>query len=274
MTSNQFILGKKVGYSQSYNRKLLFPIERRHSRNAIGIPVILPFFGTDIWNAYELSWLNKRGKPQIALATFHIPAESPNIIESKSFKLYLGSFAKTRIASIDVLRETIHRDVCASVNANVSVQIIPPDEFVTPVINQRARTSLDRLDLDTDIYMPDPSLLSVNSCQAPINETVFSDLLKSNCPVTGQPDWGSIQIQYVGPPIDHASLLRYIVSYRDHTAFHEQCVEHIFIDIQRVCKPIKLAVYARYTRRGGLDINPFRTNFHLPFPDNTRTVRQ
>jgi 7-cyano-7-deazaguanine reductase len=274
MTPDQSPLGKAVTYGEQYDPSLLFPIERSRGRDAIGVPATLPFFGTDIWNAYELSWLNERGKPQIALATFYVPAESPNIVESKSFKLYLGSFAQTRVASIDALRDTIRADVSACVGANVSVRLTPPGEFGKLELDELAGTSLDRLDLDTDVYSPDPTLLRADFDQAPVDETVFSNLLKSNCPVTGQPDWGSVQIRYIGPPIDHAGLLRYIVSYRSHTGFHEQCVERIFVDIQRACKPIKLAVYARYTRRGGLDINPFRTNFNLPLPDNARTARQ
>ena len=274
MKPDQSPLGKPVVYSEQYDPTLLFPIERSRGRDEIGVPAVLPFFGTDIWNAYELSWLTERGKPQIALATFYVPAESPNIIESKSFKLYLGSFAQTKIASIDALRDTIRRDVSACVGANVSVRLTPPGEFGKLELDELSGTPLDRLDLDTDVYSPDPTLLSADFDQSPVDETVFSNLLKSNCPVTGQPDWGSVQIRYVGPPIDHAGLLRYIVSYRNHTGFHEQCVERIFMDIQRACKPIKLAVYARYTRRGGLDINPFRTNFNLPLPDNARTARQ
>jgi 7-cyano-7-deazaguanine reductase len=274
MTPDQSPLGKPVGYAEQYDPTRLFPIERSRGRDAIGVPATLPFSGVDIWNAYELSWLNERGKPQIALATFHVPAASPNIIESKSFKLYLGSFAQTRIASIDALREMICRDVSACAGAHVSVRLTPPEQFAPLALDALAGTSLDRLNLDMDVYTPEPSLLTANAEQAPVDETLVSNLLKSNCPVTGQPDWGSLQIRYVGPPIDHAGLLRYIVSYRNHTGFHEQCVERIFIDIQRMCQPLKLAVYARYTRRGGLDITPFRTNFNSPLPDNTRTARQ
>ena len=268
-------LGKPVQYSERYDPALLFPIARTAGREAIGVPVQLPFFGTDIWNAYELSWLNKKGKPQIAVATFIVPADSPNIVESKSFKLYLGSFSQTAFDSIDEVRAAIRKDVSAVCGANVSVQLVPPYEFgVKLKMEEFEGLSLDRLDLDTDVYAPDPSLLRASFGESPVDETLFSNLLKSNCPVTGQPDWGSVQIRYVGAPIDHAGLLRYIISYREHTGFHEQCVEQIFLDVMRECKPERLAVYARYTRRGGLDINPFRTNFNLPLPDNTRLARQ
>ncbi|MBV8628728.1 MAG: NADPH-dependent 7-cyano-7-deazaguanine reductase QueF [Paraburkholderia sp.] len=274
MTPEQSPLGKLAAYTEQYDASLLFPIARSHAREAIGIGAQLPFFGTDIWNAYELSWLNARGKPQIAVATFFIPADSPNIVESKSFKLYLGSFAQTSFESIDVVRETIKRDVSAASGASVAVHLAPPAEFGKLALEEFDGLSLDRLDLDTDVYHPDASLLSAALEESPVEETLFSNLLKSNCPVTGQPDWGSVQIHYVGPQIDHAGLLRYIISYRNHTGFHEQCVERIFVDVLKVCQPIKLAIYARYTRRGGLDINPFRTNFNLPMPDNLRTARQ
>ena len=274
MTPEQSPLGKPSSYTEQYDASLLFPIARKNAREQIGIGATLPFFGTDIWNAYELSWLNARGKPQIAIATFFIPADSPNIVESKSFKLYLGSFAQTSFDSIETVRDTIKRDVSAACGSSVSLHLYPPAEFSKLAMDEFEGTSLDRLDLDTDVYLPDASLLKAALDEAPVEETLFSNLLKSNCPVTGQPDWGSVQIHYVGPQIDQAGLLRYIISYRNHTGFHEQCVEKIFLDVLKVCQPVKLAVYARYTRRGGLDINPFRTNFNLPMPDNVRTARQ
>jgi 7-cyano-7-deazaguanine reductase len=274
MTPEQSPLGKPSSYTEQYDASLLFPIARKNAREQIGIGATLPFFGTDIWNAYELSWLTARGKPQIAIATFFVPADSPNIVESKSFKLYLGSFAQTAFDSIETVRDTIKRDVSAACGSSVSLHLYPPAEFSKLALDEFEGTSLDRLDLDTDVYLPDAGLLKAALDEAPTEETLFSNLLKSNCPVTGQPDWGSVQIHYVGPQIDHASLLRYIISYRNHTGFHEQCVERIFLDVLKVCQPVKLAVYARYTRRGGLDINPFRTNFNLPMPDNLRTARQ
>jgi 7-cyano-7-deazaguanine reductase len=274
MTPEQSPLGKPSAYKEQYDPTLLFPIARSTARDAIGVGAKLPFFGTDIWNAYELSWLNARGKPQIAIATFYVPADSPNIVESKSFKLYLGSYAQTRVESVDALRDTLKRDVSAACGASVSVRLATPSEFRTLEFDELDGLSLDRLDLEADVYDPAPSLLRAAHGEAPVEETLVSNLLKSNCPVTGQPDWASVQIRYVGPQIDHAGLLRYLISYRNHTGFHEQCVERIFVDILRECKPVKLAIYARYTRRGGLDINPFRTNFNLPMPDNARTARQ
>jgi len=267
-------LGKPVTYTGQYDAGLLCPLDRRRSRDAIGMPAQLPFSGADIWNAYELSWLNERGQPHIAIATFCVPADSPNIVESKSFKLYLGSFSSTQVASIDALCDTLKRDVSACAGATVSVQLTPPAGFGKLMLGELGGVSLDRLDLNIEVYEPDASLLHAHFDQAPIDETVVSNLLKSNCPVTGQPDWGSVQIRYVGPPIDHAGLLRYIVSFRHYADFHEQCVERMFMDIQQRCQPVKLAVYARYTRRGGLDINPFRASFDAPLPDNVRTARQ
>ncbi|AAU49002.1 NADPH-dependent 7-cyano-7-deazaguanine reductase QueF [Burkholderia pseudomallei] len=267
-------LGKATVYANQYDASLLFPIPRAGAREQIGIGAPLPFFGTDIWNAYELSWLNARGKPQIAIATFYVPAESPNIVESKSFKLYLGSFAQTAFESADAVRDALKRDVSAACGASVTVRLATPAEFRKLQMDELDGLSLDRLDLDAHVYETDPSFLTASHDEAPVEETLVTDLLKSNCPVTGQPDWGSVQIHYVGAPIDHAGLLRYIISFRNHTGFHEQCVERIFVDILRACQPVKLAVYARYTRRGGLDINPFRTNYNQPMPDNARTARQ
>jgi 7-cyano-7-deazaguanine reductase len=277
MTPEQSPLGKPAAYTGQYDPALLFPIARSQGREALGLGLgaQLPFFGADIWNAYELSWLNPRGKPQIAIATFYVPAESPNIVESKSLKLYLGAFSQTRIDSPDTLRDTLRRDIGAACGASVAVQLaMPPLEFAKLKLEEFAGLSLDRLDLDVDIYQPDSTLLKAEINKAPVEETLFSNLLKSNCPVTGQPDWGSVQIHYAGPQIDQAGLLRYIISYRNHTGFHEQCTERIFVDIMRECQPVKLAVYARFTRRGGLDINPFRTSYNLPMPDNARLARQ
>jgi 7-cyano-7-deazaguanine reductase len=274
MNPDQSPLGKPAEYLQQYDPTLLFPIDRLQGRTPIGLTGSLPFFGSDIWNAYELSWLNARGKPQIAIATFTIPAESPHIIESKSFKLYLGSFANTVVESSDALAAILRTDLSAAAGASVKVRLTSPFEFTKLEFDELDGLSLDRLDLDTDVYEPAPSLLRASFDEAPVEETLTSNLLKTNCPVTGQPDWGSVQIFYHGPQIDQAGLLRYIISYRNHTGFHEQCVEQMFVDIQRECRPSRLAIYARYTRRGGLDINPFRTNFSMASPDNARTARQ
>ncbi len=268
-------LGKPTAYQAEYAPSLLFPIARQPKRDELGIGGTLPFFGVDIWNAYEVSWLNQRGKPQIAIATFTVPAESPNIIESKSFKLYLNSFNQTRLADADALRELLKRDLSAGFGAPVQVSLTLPDAFAGLRMGELEGLLLDRLDIEVAEYSPNPSLLKANHQEAIVEETLVSHLLKSNCLVTGQPDWGSVQIRYVGAQIDQEGLLQYLIGFRDHDEFHEQCVERIFMDILRECRPQKLAVYARYTRRGGLDINPWRANFTTgQRPLNVRNARQ
>ena len=274
MTPEQSPLGKASTYTEQYDASLLFPIARKNAREAIGIHAQLPFFGTDIWNAYELSWLNQRGKPQIAVATFFVPADSPNIVESKSFKLYLNSFNQTRVAGPDALLALLREDLSNAFGAPVHITLTEPEHFGKLKMGELEGYSLDRLDIEIDDYSPAPQLLSANFAEAPVEETLVSNLLKSNCLVTGQPDWGSVQIHYVGPQIDQEGLLRYLIGFREHNEFHEQCVERIFVDILRQCKPSKLAVYARYTRRGGLDINPWRANFSTGRPHNLRGARQ
>lgn len=268
------MLGRDSVYPTEYDAGLLFPIPRQDKRDELGLPSVLPFFGADIWNAYEVSWLNARGKPQIAIATVTVPADTPYLIESKSFKLYLNSYNQTRLASPELLTAQLRADLSAAAGAAVQVRLVLPEAFSTLEFRELEGASLDRLDIDMDSYAPDPAALTVQ-CDAPIiEETLVSHLLKSNCPVTGQPDWASVQIRYAGAPIDQAGLLRYLIGFRNHNEFHEQCVERIFVDILRACKPIKLSVYARYTRRGGLDINPWRTNFTAAAPPNLRHARQ
>jgi 7-cyano-7-deazaguanine reductase len=279
-TPEQSQLGKSSSYVDQYDASLLFPIPRQTKRDEIGIHAQPPFFGADLWTAYELSWLNPKGKPQVALARITVPAESTHIIESKSFKLYLNSFNNTRIDDVTELQTRLRQDLSAAiwqgqpVKASVGVQLVLPDNFDREPVHELDGLSLDRLDLECDQYQPNPELLTANFNEAPTTETLTSNLLKSNCLVTGQPDWGSVRISYTGPQIDQAGLLRYIVSFRNHNEFHEQCVERIFMDITRQCKPLRLEVYARYTRRGGLDINPWRTSHPQAMPANVRTARQ
>lgn len=273
-TPDQSPLGKSSAYRTDYAPELLFPIPRQQKRDELGIAGTLPFFGVDIWNAYEISWLNMRGKPQVAIATITVPADSPNIIESKSFKLYLNSFNQTRVANTDALLTLLREDLSTAVGAPVHIALSTPDSFDKLKMGELDGVLLDRLDIDVDHYSPAPQLLSANFDEAMVEETLVSHLLKSNCLVTGQPDWASVQIHYAGPQIDQEGLLRYLIGFREHNEFHEQCVERIFIDVLRACKPTKLAVYARYTRRGGLDINPWRSNFSGPPPRNLRTARQ
>jgi 7-cyano-7-deazaguanine reductase len=273
-------LGKVSTYIDQYDPSLLFPIPREPKRQEIGISGEVPFLGADLWTAYELSWLNSKGKPQVALAKFMIPAESTHIIESKSFKLYLNSFNNTTINDGAELQNTLRRDLSAAiwqgsaVKSSIGVQLVLPEFFEQEAIHEMDGVDLDRLDLTCTDYEPKPELLTANMGEAPVTESLTSRLLKSNCLVTGQPDWGSVRIRYTGPQIDQAGLLRYIVSFRNHNEFHEQCVERIFMDIWRRCQPLKLEVYARYTRRGGLDINPWRSSHPASPPLSVRTARQ
>jgi 7-cyano-7-deazaguanine reductase len=273
-------LGKASSYVDRYDASLLFPIPRADKRGELGISNAAPFFGADIWTAFELSWLNPRGKPQVALAHFTVPCESPNIIESKSFKLYLNSFNNSVFADMDAVTTCIRKDLSEALwrgapgGGTVGLRIIAPEGFDREPIYELDGLNLDRLDIECTRYTPAPDLLRATQGEAPVSEVLVSNLLKSNCLVTGQPDWGSVQISYTGDAIDQEGLLQYLVSFRNHNEFHEQCVERIFMDIWTRCKPIKLAVYARYTRRGGLDINPFRTSFPQKPPANNRTARQ
>ena len=273
-------LGRPAQYLDHYDGSLLFPIARALKRAEIGVGDSPLFFGADVWTAFELSWLNRRGKPQVALAHITVPAESTHIVESKSFNLYLNSFNNTPFADADEVRLRIRSDISAAVwhggpvVSSVGVKLLLPDLFDREPLQELDGLSLDRLDIECSRYTPAPELLRANHDEQPVTETLTSNLLKSNCLVTGQPDWGSLQIRYSGAQIEQEGLLQYIVSYRNHNEFHEQCVERIFMDLWTRCKPVKLSVYARYTRRGGLDINPFRTSHPMALPANVRMARQ
>lgn len=265
-------LGRSTVYVETYSPELLYPIRRALAREKIGMGEDpLPFGGVDIWNAFEISWLNLRGKPQIALAEFIFPCDSLNIVESKSLKLYLNSFNQTAVDSIETLTRIIEEDLEEAVGAAVGVTLWEPMQLTQRSWDTFSGVCLDELDITTDIYEVDPSFLMVDPEMR--EETVYTDLFKSNCLATGQPDWGSISIHYQGNGIDHEGLLKYLISFRNHSGFAEHCVEQIFYDITRHCCPRKLSVYARYTRRGGLDINPFRSNFEEA-PPNCRLARQ
>ncbi len=287
-TPDQSQLGKPSAYIDQYDASLLFPIPRAGKRAEIGIDGATPFFGADMWTAFELSWLNTRGKPQVALAHFTVPCETLNIVESKSFKLYLNSFNNTKFASFDDVKARLRADISEAVwreplsadgsaqppKTSIGVTLLGPDMFDREPVHELDGLSLDRLDIDCTRYTPAPDLLTVTPNEAPVSEVFTSNLLKSNCLVTGQPDWGSVQISYTGDQIEQGGLLQYLVSFRNHNEFHEQCVERIFMDIWTRCKPMKLAVYARYTRRGGLDINPYRTSYPAALPRNVRHARR
>ena len=263
-------LGRDVAYPSTYDAGLLFPIPRLAGRNSIGIGGhTLPFLGHDRWHAYELSWLDARGKPCVATATLAVPCTSPSLIESKSLKLYLNSLNAERFNSAEAVRERIANDVSARAGDQVSVA------FGLPAMDDPTTGELiDLLDLDINDYgPPNAGYLSADPAHS-VEELLVSHLLKSNCPVTGQPDWASLVLAYRGPRLDRAGLLRYLVSFRDHAGFHEQCVERMFHDLMAHCRPQALSIEARYTRRGGLDINPWRATKGFPPPSAVREARQ
>ncbi len=279
-TAQDSQLGKASAYADQYAPELLYPIPRSAKRLELGLTDTLPFLGADMWTAFELSWLGPRGKPQLALAHITVPCESSHIIESKSLKLYLNSYNNTVFADAAAVLTRLRADLTeaawrgAVVKASVGVRLLVPELFDREPVQELDGLSLDRLDVECRQYTPAPELLRTAAAEPPVTEVLTSRLLKSNCLVTGQPDWGSVQISYSGAPIDQEGLLQYLVSFRNHHEFHEQCVERIFMDIWQRCQPYKLAVYARYTRRGGLDINPFRTSYARALPPNVRTARQ
>ena len=269
---NRMALGQKSEYLSHYSPELLFPIARKPKRDEIAVPSPLRFYGYDRWNAYEVSWLNLSGKPQVAIAEFDVPCDSPFIVESKSLKLYLISCYQTKFADIHALKATLEKDLSASTGAPVIVNLRPPKEFTQALLVNLPGTCIDELPVTTDIYEPNPDFLTAQGSIT--TETLHSHLLKSNCLVTNQPDWASLFVEYTGPQIDHEGLLKYLISFRLHNEFHEQCVERIFMDIQRRCHPTSLTVYACYTRRGGLDINPIRSTDAKSTISPIRLVRQ
>jgi len=267
-------LGKTTDYRDTYDASLLQGVPRSLNRDPLGLSAdALPFVGGDIWTLYELSWLNARGLPQVAVGHVELDYASVNLVESKSFKLYLNSFNQTRFDSWDDVQRTLERDLSACAQGNVTVALYRLNELEGQPIAHFHGACIDDQDIEIDNYEFSTDYLENATDSKVVEETLVSHLLKSNCLITHQPDWGSVQIQYRGPKIDREKLLRYLVSFRHHNEFHEQCVERIFNDIQRFCQPEKLSVYARYTRRGGLDINPWRTNTDFA-PAIGRLVRQ
>ena len=265
-------LGQAVQYIDQYSPELLHPIARTEHRDALGLSEPLPFQGVDIWNAWELTWLNNDGKPVVATAEIRVPADSSNIVESKSLKLYLNSFSMTQYVTESDVVETIEQDLSVCVDADVSVRIGGASSLYSPIISRLPGTCLDNLRVRCDSYDVDASVLQSAATEI-VREDLYTHLLRSLCPVTNQPDSGSVLVSYRGPQIDREGLLKYIVSFREHNDFHENCVERMFVDIMAACEPEQLSVYARYHRRGGIDINPFRSNFEKD-PPNVRLWRQ
>jgi 7-cyano-7-deazaguanine reductase len=265
-------LGRATTYADGYDPRLLFSVERAPLREELGFGAALPFSGVDLWTAYELSWQDAQGKPEVAIATFAVPAESPSIVESKSVKLYLTALNLTRFVSREDVAAAIARDLSAATGAAVGVTLTAPDRFAALPRAELAGECLDALPLACDRNAPDPDALAAGG--PVVARTVFTRLFRSLCPVTGQPDYASVQVRYRGAAIDPTGLLRYLVSFRRHPGFQEHCVERIFADVWRRCRPESLSVYARFARRGGVDINPFRTSGDEPAPANARTARQ
>lgn len=270
-------LGKKSRYESNYDPSILFKVPRKSKRDEIGIDSEnLPFNGFDCWNHYEVSWLNEKGKPVVATAEIYYDCKSECIIESKSFKLYFNSFNNSKFQSFEEVQEIILKDVSNLLNCNVEVKLNSlSNKDLSSINNHLDGINLDNLDIECDKYTVDSSYL-ISDANLIVSETLNSDLLKSNCLVTNQPDWGSVQIAYTGPKINREGLLKYLISFRNHNEFHEQCIERIFVDILNRCIPSELSVYGRYTRRGGLDINPYRTteNVYNISDKNMRLIRQ
>ncbi|WGE70167.1 NADPH-dependent 7-cyano-7-deazaguanine reductase QueF [Actinobacillus equuli subsp. haemolyticus] len=267
-------LGQKTEYKSEYDPRLLQPVPRKLNRDGLGITEQQPFDrGADVWTCYELSWLNENGLPQVAIADVAIDFRSENLIESKSFKLYLNSFNQTKFASLEQVEQTLAKDLSQCASGQVSVKVYKLSAYTQQPIVDFAGECIDEQDIQIDSYEFSNEHLAGVAEGEVVEETLVSHLLKSNCLITSQPDWGSVQIHYIGKKLNREKLLRYLVSFREHNEFHEQCVERIFTDLMQFAQPEKLTVYARYTRRGGLDINPFRSNFES-VPKNLRMARQ
>ena len=269
-------LGQKTEYKEYYAPELLQPVPRSLNRDDLGLGETLPFTGCDIWTLYELSWLNDKGLPQVAIGEVRLPYSTPNIIESKSFKLYLNSLNQTKFGNWQNVVDTMTKDLSACAGSDVDVKMFPLDEFTNTTIAAMEGTNIDDQDIEITHYDFNPDYLAGAAAQGEeiVTETLNSNLLKSNCLITNQPDWGSLSISYTGKKINREALLRYVVSFRQHNEFHEQCVERVFTDVMKYCQPESLTVYARYTRRGGLDINPYRTNMNTTPNENIRLARQ
>ncbi len=259
------VLGKKTDYPSKYNPTLLFTVKRERFKT--------PFYGFDLWRAYELSWLDAHGKPHTGILELMYPSDTRRIIESKSLKLYLVSLNYARFGSTEEVRNTIQHDLEQALNPQwIKLTIFKEKDFARQ--SEIQGICLDEMDVEINHYTRMPELLRLANGHA--EETAYSHLLRSACPITGQPDWATVIIKYRGQAIDHASLLRYLISFRDHKGFSENCCEQIFVDISEKCKPDYLLVTARYTRRGGIDINPVRCSEEID-PDNLenwRMVRQ
>ena len=272
---NNLTLGKATEYKCHYDKSLLQGVPRSLNRDELTLAAdALPFYGIDLWNIYELSWLNKKGKPMVATGVVKVPFDSEFLIESKSFKLYLNSFNQSAFDSVEAVRQTLINDLSECANKPVEITLNSNLDKITDSLGSFNGSNLDSLDIDISEYQLAPSFLKNISSAETVTETLYSHLLKSNCLITSQPDWASIEISYTGKRLDREKLLKYLISFRQHNEFHEQCVERIFCDLMKHGEFTSLTVYARYTRRGGLDINPMRSTERSPVISNTRLLRQ
>lgn len=267
------VLGQKTNYPKKYDATLLQAIPRSLNRSEIDIDKSQPFTGADLWTCYEVAWLNQKGFPCLAIAEIIVDCQSANLIESKSLKLYLNSFNQHKFASLEIVEQIILKDLQNALQGKISVKLKKLQEFDNSPIAQLSGICIDDQDLEITNFDFDPNILKGVASGEIVTETLSSNLLKSNCLITNQPDWGSVIIRYKGKKLDQEKLLKYLISFRNHNEFHEHCVERIFCDLLKFANPSKLTVYARYTRRGGIEINPFRSNFEL-IPANTRLARQ
>ncbi|MGO2012391.1 NADPH-dependent 7-cyano-7-deazaguanine reductase QueF [Pseudoalteromonas sp.] len=268
------VLGQSTEYVDTYTPSLLFPIARKLNRDNLNIDEsTLPFKGQDMWTGYELSWLNAKGKPVVAVACFIFTCQSSHIIESKSFKLYLNSFNQTRFDSLEQVQTALITDLSNAVGKPVVVTLYNSDDYNCLPYTPLPGECIDELDIEIDSYDIDANILTSSNNEI-VTETLHSHLLKSNCLITSQPDWASIIIRYSGAQICRESLLKYLISFRTHNEFHEQCVERIYCDLMASLNITELEVYARYTRRGGLDINPYRSSQSDEIPFQVKINRQ
>lgn len=270
---SESLLGKTCDYKHGcYSSAWLFALPRMQQRASLSDRLLSLAQGEDVWNGYELSWLDSQGKPMVAIARFVFDCQSPNLVESKSFKLYLNSLNDHRFDSPKAVSATLAKDLSSVSGAPVSVDVVLPKDWTAATMRLPDGESVDEQTIAMDCYAYQPAFLRTES--EVVEEILYSNLLKSNCLVTGQPDWATVSIRYRGLRLDRAALLRYIVSFRHHHEFHEHCVERIFVDIMERCKPERLVVEASYTRRGGLDINPIRAFGYPVTPAIHRLTRQ
>ena len=275
------ILGQSTSYPKTYAPDMLYPIPRALGRANLALPADALSIGMDWWQVFEMSWLNSHGISQVAMARLAIPAPSDYIIESKSLKLYFNSLNFTEFDNQQAVKATVEKDLSACLKTDVTLEIfeinIANSLAISAPQGECIDNALDNSDKKIAIVSDvDPSSLTVAHHGASDSQLqiLHSHLLRSNCPVTNQPDWGTLEIQIDSQPIDRAGLLEYILSFRQHNGFHEQCVEQIFSDLTQVFVPKTLMVRAWYTRRGGIDINPCRVSDVSLLPSPSRLNRQ